>query len=736
MSDLIYIGKDVQSFQKSTRFEPYDRVVLNLDNNNYIASPSVSITNASVYNNYANGTYKFTFSISQGKWKTPTDTYVTTSALAQSYGLTTHYTDITAPKDGDVITVTKTTVNNEASVTAELTRSGSTLTADCPLVKPSERQTVADALLKRVYGFQYQPFSAKGAYMNPAAEIGDAITAYNVFAGLFEQETIFNRLMLSNIGSAISDEAEVEMQYESNADRRYNRKLAETSAEFEILADRIASTVTNSEFEAALQTMANQISAKVSESGGNPSSFAWSLDSNGFYLYANGAQVFKCDRGGITVVGDATITGEVYASNIRSDAVNGYGGSFSGYGITPATIETAQCSPGVVQSLGYADVFNSARYSSSPLQYFKAAQMVATSSFYSPSFICADTTGQALTEVNLTGHYHSFTESGGKIILGVPHNDSAIDRHSFNIADTQAYRDGVSAVSVASRAVLYCNATNWQDFSTSFDCDMTGSSYHYDRDGNTYGRIAIRNSSGTDLKTIRVKLPSSAAGAVDHVTVEPQTDTTADIVTDDSHVYLKTKVKGYPSSSSTTPSVTFNEVLCDVGIVYNFVNNLFGFDHAAVLDTTGSGDNRYTNYNTGFNWGTKLYNPSLNSGGSSVYGRVGIYSSNGLLSILRFALSLSLQSKSTASDPSDYYQSGGRWYLKVHVKNSSTEIYQGAVDVQQAVDYGAASAGGTSYDLYCISRTENSAGLVTCDFSISSYNGLPWQANRYYTFKY
>ena len=95
-----------------------------------------------------------------------------------------------------------------------------------------------------------------------------------------------------------------------------------------------------------------------------------------------------------------------------------------------------------------------------------------------------------------------------------------------------------------------------------------------------------------------------------------------------------------------------------------------------------------------------------------------------------------MQSASTASDPSDYYQSGGRWYLKVHVKNSSTEIFQGAVDVQQAVDYGAASAGGTEYNLYCISRTENSAGLVTCDFSISSYNGLPWQANRYYTFRY
>ena len=164
MSDLIYIGKDVQSFQKSNRFEPYDRVVLNLDDNNYISSPSVSVTDASVYDRYANGTYEFSFSLEQGKWKTPSNSYVTSSELANSYGITVHFSDITSPKSGDVITVTKTTVDGSVEVVADLARSGSTLSANCPLVKPSDRQTVADNLLKRVYGFTYQPYSAKGAY--------------------------------------------------------------------------------------------------------------------------------------------------------------------------------------------------------------------------------------------------------------------------------------------------------------------------------------------------------------------------------------------------------------------------------------------------------------------------------------------------------------------------------------------------------------------------------------------
>ena len=690
MSDLIYIGKDVQSFEKSTRFKPYDRVVLNLDDNNYISSPSVSLTNASVYNSYANGTYKFIYTISQNKWKTPTDTYVTTNQLAQNYGLTTHYSDITSPKDGDVITVTKTTVNDTSTVTVELARSGSTLTADCPLVKPSERQIVADNLLKRVYGFQYQPYAAKGAYMNPAAEIGDAITAYNVFAGLFEQETIFNRMMLSNIGSAISDEAEVEMQYESNTDRRYNRKLAETSAEFAILADRISSAVTSAELQAALDVVAGEISAKVSETGGNQSTFAWSLDSNGFYLYANGAQVFKCDRSGITVVGDATITGEVYASNIRSDAVNGYGGSFSGAGITGGTIATAQCTTGVVQSLGYADLYNFAtmRGTQTYPDYFTAGAVYALSSIASRTFSVENASGEE--RYHLNDHYHSFTEYNGKIVIGIPHNNTSIDDRSFNIADTQVYRDGMSALTITSRTIIDCTSdTQFCDF----DCPFPTLRL-YDSGDYLHGRVQLKNSGGDVVKTIGVRVPKTGgSGSIDHVTVEPQTDTTADLVFEDNYIYLKTKVKGYETSSSTTPSVTFNEVLCDIGVAYQLIKSTLGFDHASVLNTTGSGDDRYTNYDTSYNWGTRLYNPSLSSGGGSVYGRVGIYSANSLLSTLRFALSLSMQSASTASDPSDYYQSGGRWYLKVHVKNSSTEIYQGAVDVQQAVDYGAQHGG-------------------------------------------
>lgn len=369
MSDLIYIGKDVQSFQKAERLAGYDRVVLNLDDNNYIASPCVSVSDKTKWESRAAGEYTFTWWVAGERWRTPFSTVANTAALKSNYGLDVYYSNVTSPKDGDTITVRKVVVDDDYTITAELTRSGSTLTADCPLVKPSNRQAVADNLLKQVYGFEYQPFIADGAYMNPAAEIGDAITAYGIYAGLFDQEVTFNRLFLSKIGSAISKEAEAEMQYDNATDRKYTRRLAETAAEFAILADRISATVSDAEFQSALETMSNQISAKVSSTGGNSSSFSWSLTANGFVLYANGSKVFECNRNGITVTGDGTFTGNIYASNIKSTDVDGYGGSFSGYGITGGTIAPAVCTSGVQASLGYANFSNDVFSSGSRCRY-------------------------------------------------------------------------------------------------------------------------------------------------------------------------------------------------------------------------------------------------------------------------------------------------------------------------------------------------------------------------------
>ena len=55
------------------------------------------------------------------------------------------------------------------------TGSGRTLSLDCPW----GTQIMAEDILSRIQGFQYQPYTADGAHNHPPAEIGDRIAAGN-----------------------------------------------------------------------------------------------------------------------------------------------------------------------------------------------------------------------------------------------------------------------------------------------------------------------------------------------------------------------------------------------------------------------------------------------------------------------------------------------------------------------------------------------------------------------------
>ena len=59
--------------------------------------------------------------------------------------------------------------------------------------------------------------------------------------------------------------------------------------------------------ESELSIQANQISAKVSQTGGG-SSFSWQLLSSGFLLKNGSTTVFQCDSSGIKVTGQVNAT--------------------------------------------------------------------------------------------------------------------------------------------------------------------------------------------------------------------------------------------------------------------------------------------------------------------------------------------------------------------------------------------------------------------------------------------
>lgn len=104
----------------------------------------------------------------------------------------------------------------------------------------------------------------------------------------------------------------------------------ETDSRITQTANQIQTTVsatyatkeTTNSLQSLITQQAGQISAKVSQSGGSSSSFAWELNPTNFKLTSNNDEVFKCNSSGVFVKG--TISGsEIIGSKITGGEING-----------------------------------------------------------------------------------------------------------------------------------------------------------------------------------------------------------------------------------------------------------------------------------------------------------------------------------------------------------------------------------------------------------------------------
>ena len=279
---------------------------------------------------------------------------------------------------------------------------GRTLELKCPW----GTQEMADNILAQVIGYQYQPFTADGALVDPAAELGDGITVNGVYSGLYRQEIRFGPRYTSNIEAPQDEEVDHEFPFQEVTDRMVIRQFAVTKAQFAV--------------------QASQIAARVTREGGDSKSFGWVLTEDGFVLSAGSKEVFRCDETGISVTGKITatsgyigngsqgftinnnaiyngvlsmadadhygvyigtgkgafkvdISGNLTAQSGRFDGsvragsieYGGDAGTFDGYGLTggtvtggyggaigSGTVTTANTSGGINTSLGYADFSN------------------------------------------------------------------------------------------------------------------------------------------------------------------------------------------------------------------------------------------------------------------------------------------------------------------------------------------------------------------------------------------
>lgn len=199
-------------------------------------------------------------------------------------------------------------VSNDIEYSAG-TDTGRTLT----LVNPWGTPQIAEAILAQVRGFAYQPYSASGAIVDAAAELGDAVSVNGIYSGVYNLVRRYGGIQLADLSAPSDEEIDHEYPYKSPQDRTVTRQFREVRASLLIQADRIAAEVEDRKAEdnllrATLNVQAQEIEAKVSKEGGDASSFGWKLTASGWSVYGNGSEIFGVDKSGAYVKGEIRAT--------------------------------------------------------------------------------------------------------------------------------------------------------------------------------------------------------------------------------------------------------------------------------------------------------------------------------------------------------------------------------------------------------------------------------------------
>lgn len=98
---------------------------------------------------------------------------------------------------------------------------GRVLEADCPWAT----QAMADAILAQIVGYVWQGAVVEGAEITPAAELGDPVICDGVAFPLCSLSVTYDGAYAPTISAPADEEVDYEYHYESETDRKLNRKV-------------------------------------------------------------------------------------------------------------------------------------------------------------------------------------------------------------------------------------------------------------------------------------------------------------------------------------------------------------------------------------------------------------------------------------------------------------------------------------------------------------------------------
>ena len=139
--------------------------------------------------------------------------------------------------------------------------SGRTVEKTCPW----GTQAMANAILERLRGVEYRPYSGLDGLLDPAAEVGDGVTVGGVYSVLAQTDIVFDAMGTADVSAPGGDEAEDEYPYKSRARRQADRALARVYSSIAKTSERITLLVANEVegLEGKLELTSTSLSARI-----------------------------------------------------------------------------------------------------------------------------------------------------------------------------------------------------------------------------------------------------------------------------------------------------------------------------------------------------------------------------------------------------------------------------------------------------------------------------------------
>lgn len=190
---------------------------------------------------------------------------------------------------------------------------------------PFGTQKMANDMLARINGYSYQTYTATGAILDPAAEIGDAVQVKGTYGGIYSVSKSYGKMIRADVSAPGAEEIDESVPYKSHETRKVERQFIETRAQLKIQADQISAEVSarieqGDELTSRLDIQSDQISARVTKTGGSSSSFGWELLDDSWTVKANNTTVFRITKSGAEVRGKfIALSGKIGGLDIQSD---------------------------------------------------------------------------------------------------------------------------------------------------------------------------------------------------------------------------------------------------------------------------------------------------------------------------------------------------------------------------------------------------------------------------------